>query len=107
MLSPYIFLFYIFIYFKRIESLNFLSNRASSSIYNKKLAIEQNNHVKLKSQILHSTQGDAITIETPKREINIPSFLELLKYGIPTLGIWLLQPILSLIDTAVIGKFCY
>ncbi len=31
------------------------------------------------------------------------SYKELVRFGLPTLGIWLLQPILSLIDTAVIG----
>eukprot|EP01038_Epipyxis_sp_PR26KG_P004380 gene4380-6195_t len=34
---------------------------------------------------------------------SIPSTLELIKFGLPTLGIWLLQPILSLIDTSVVG----
>ena len=33
----------------------------------------------------------------------VPSAKELLQFGLPTLGIWLLQPILSLIDTSVIG----
>ena len=33
----------------------------------------------------------------------VPSVKELLQFGLPTLGIWLLQPILSLIDTSVIG----
>ena len=36
-------------------------------------------------------------------EPSMPSTIELLGFGIPTLGIWLLQPILSLIDTAVVG----
>jgi Na+-driven multidrug efflux pump len=33
----------------------------------------------------------------------VPTVVDLLKFGLPTLGIWLLQPILSLIDTSVIG----
>ncbi len=31
------------------------------------------------------------------------SMAELVKFGLPTLGIWLLQPILSLIDSSVVG----
>ena len=33
----------------------------------------------------------------------VPGVMELVRFGLPTLGIWLLQPILSLIDTSVIG----
>lgn len=34
---------------------------------------------------------------------HIPSYKELIGFAVPTLGIWLLQPILSLIDTSVVG----
>jgi hypothetical protein len=33
-----------------------------------------------------------------------PSTQELLQFGLPTLGVWFLQPVLSLIDSAVIGR---
>lgn len=35
--------------------------------------------------------------------LSVISYKELIAFGLPTLGIWLLQPILSLIDTAVVG----
>eukprot|EP01041_Mallomonas_annulata_P009626 gene9626-20009_t len=34
----------------------------------------------------------------------VPTVKELLRFGLPTLCIWLLQPILSLIDSAIVGK---
>jgi Na+-driven multidrug efflux pump len=36
-------------------------------------------------------------------DLPIPTVKELINFGLPTLGIWLLQPILSLIDTSVVG----
>ena len=44
-----------------------------------------------------------ITSETSTKALVVPTILDLCKFGLPTLGIWLLQPILSLIDTSVIG----
>ena len=44
-----------------------------------------------------------ITSETSAKALVVPTILDLCKFGLPTLGIWLLQPILSLIDTSVIG----
>lgn len=46
--------------------------------------------------------------ETSSGNINnlnstVPTVNELLRFGLPTLGIWLLQPILSLIDSSVVG----
>jgi len=40
---------------------------------------------------------------TPSSNDIAPSVGELIKFGLPTLGIWLLQPILSLIDSSVVG----
>lgn len=34
----------------------------------------------------------------------VPSTGDLLRFGLPTLGVWFLQPVLSLIDSSVIGK---
>eukprot|EP01031_Cornospumella_fuschlensis_P034518 gene34518-41794_t len=41
--------------------------------------------------------------ENVQNASGVPSYLEYGKFGLPTLGVWLLQPILSLIDTAVVG----
>jgi Na+-driven multidrug efflux pump len=47
--------------------------------------------------------SDAPTSEEEISTQVVPTILDLVKFGLPTLGIWLLQPILSLIDTSVIG----
>lgn len=47
------------------------------------------------------TTGDYTTCRKEQQEV--PSVNVLFKFGLPTLGIWLLQPILSLVDTSVIG----
>jgi Na+-driven multidrug efflux pump len=57
---------------------------------------ESNNQIKLQSL---NTASNHIK----KLEKSIPSTSELINFALPTLGIWLLQPILSLIDTSVIG----
>ena len=49
-----------------------------------------------------SSSATALQDRSPK-QLNVPTAVDLLKFGLPTLGIWLLQPILSLIDTSVIG----
>lgn len=51
-----------------------------------------------------STSSSTSLISSPS-EPALPTTMELLGFGLPTLGIWLLQPILSLIDTAVVGMF--
>lgn len=44
------------------------------------------------------------TIEDPIVEkLDIPSYSRLLSFGGPTLAIWLLQPVLSLIDSVAVG----
>ena len=55
-------------------------------------------------QLLSTVSSDFPTVvESAAKELTVPSVMDLLKFGLPTLGIWLLQPILSLIDTSVIG----
>ena len=49
-----------------------------------------------------SSQSAALETRTTGGPV-VPTVTDLLKFGLPTLGIWLLQPILSLIDTSVIG----
>ena len=51
-----------------------------------------------------STSSSAALLQDgSSKQTTVPTALDLLKFGLPTLGIWLLQPILSLIDTSVIG----
>lgn len=50
-----------------------------------------------------SSSNSATLVAGTPVEPAVPTVLDLLKFGLPTLGIWLLQPILSLIDTSVIG----
>ena len=47
-----------------------------------------------------------LATSTPLEDVRIqvPSVRDLLKFGLPTLGVWFLQPVLSLIDSSVIGK---
>lgn len=42
-------------------------------------------------------------LDIPFEKPSLPSNWELAKFGLPNLAIWLLQPILSLIDTSVLG----
>ena len=42
-------------------------------------------------------------INTPANERKLPTDKELLVFGLPTLAVGLLQPVLSLIDTSVVG----
>lgn len=37
--------------------------------------------------------------------VGIPNTWELIKFAIPTLGIWVSSPILSLVDSAVVGRY--
>lgn len=46
--------------------------------------------------------GDQV-IRVDSEQRKVPKTAELAKFALPTLGIWLLQPILSLIDTSVVG----
>jgi Na+-driven multidrug efflux pump len=50
-----------------------------------------------------SASKSAASVTRIAGEPVVPTVVDLLKFGLPTLGIWLLQPILSLIDTSVIG----
>jgi Na+-driven multidrug efflux pump len=50
-----------------------------------------------------SASKSAVSVTRIAGEPVVPTVVDLLKFGLPTLGIWLLQPILSLIDTSVIG----
>lgn len=43
------------------------------------------------------------TIRPPPVPV-LPTTMELIQFGIPTVGVWLLQPLLSLIDSCVIGR---
>ena len=55
------------------------------------------------SRLRDSKDKESILIgDSDGRSIS-PSVIELLRFGLPTLGIWLLQPILSLIDSSVVG----
>lgn len=59
---------------------------------------------------LHDASASSDVLEaTPQKPSTQkrPSMKDLLVFGLPTLGIWLLQPILSLIDTAVVGMSKY
>jgi hypothetical protein len=47
--------------------------------------------------------ADAPTTPAAFPEKPIPSMSELLAFGLPTMAIYLLQPVLSLIDTSMIG----
>jgi Na+-driven multidrug efflux pump len=59
---------------------------------------------KLSNFPLSATSSKSAALETRiTEEPVVPTVVDLLKFGLPTLGIWLLQPILSLIDTSVIG----
>lgn len=59
---------------------------------------------KLNFQIQSAVSSDfPVVNETSVKASVVPTIVDLLKFGLPTLGIWLLQPILSLIDTSVIG----
>jgi Na+-driven multidrug efflux pump len=72
-------------------------------------------HVQPSGTRLHTSIGSdpihaASSLSSPSYEVQaapgaspIPEYKELLKFAMPTLGIWLLQPILSLIDTTVVG----
>ena len=52
---------------------------------------------------------DAVSLEKLQKDeeaaelMKAPSIIELLIFGVPTLGSWLLQPVLSLIDSSVVG----
>jgi Na+-driven multidrug efflux pump len=50
-----------------------------------------------------TSSSAAVLKDGSSKQTTVPTALDLLKFGLPTLGIWLLQPILSLIDTSVIG----
>lgn len=51
-----------------------------------------------------STAGEGLThAPDTSSQILPPSYREIFKFGLPTLGIWLLQPILGLIDSSFIG----
>lgn len=52
----------------------------------------------------NSNPASTLTITTEPETPSIPSTRELLTFGLPTLGVWLLQPVLSLIDSLVIGR---
>ena len=54
---------------------------------------------------LSLSTSSSTSLISSQPEPTLPSTMELLSFGLPTLGIWLLQPILSLIDTAVVGMF--
>ena len=41
--------------------------------------------------------------EAESAEVSVPSMSELIKFCLPTLGIWLSAPLLSLIDTSIVG----
>jgi Na+-driven multidrug efflux pump len=62
----------------------------------------------LKQQSLSTKQTFAIQVSASSMsdlsEPNVPSTKELLKFALPTLGVWFLQPVLSLIDSGVIGR---
>ena len=64
----------------------------------KRIAVSQPSLTSTSSTTSSSILDDQISIKSM-----VPSVKELLQFGLPTLGIWLLQPILSLIDTSVIG----
>lgn len=55
------------------------------------------------SQLQATADSVGCQQSTGKGTSLVPSAVELIRFGLPTLGIWLLQPILSLIDTAVVG----
>jgi len=50
-----------------------------------------------------TSSAEAPEALTTTDDLKVPSMSELLKFGFPILCIWLLQPILSLIDTSVVG----
>ena len=55
------------------------------------------------SRLSSTKSSDVPTVEERVNKAVVPTINDLIKFGLPTLGIWLLQPILSLIDTSVIG----
>ena len=55
------------------------------------------------SRLSSTKSSDVPTVEERVSKAVVPTVNDLIKFGLPTLGIWLLQPILSLIDTSVIG----
>lgn len=60
-------------------------------------------HVKLavpKSRVFSVSE---LATTVPYEHKEVPKTSELIRFALPTLGIWLLQPILSLIDTSVVG----
>lgn len=55
-------------------------------------------------QLSATSSAKSVALDTRTTEGPVvPTVADLVKFGLPTLGIWLLQPILSLIDTSVIG----
>jgi Na+-driven multidrug efflux pump len=53
--------------------------------------------------LLRSSEVLDLPAEVVQKEFAVPTVTELINFGLPTLGIWLLQPVLSLIDTSVVG----
>lgn len=64
-------------------------------------SFHQRRHVVASNQ--RKTFVDLTPDYVQEKRKNIPSTANLLSFGLPTLGIWLLTPILSLIDTSVVG----
>ena len=61
------------------------------------VVLDQNNPLKDDDIDEEADQSQAVGVDSPI------STRELLEFAVPTLGIWILQPVLSLIDSAVVG----
>jgi len=43
--------------------------------------------------------------EQPPSQFHVPSVRQILQFAIPAIGVWLCSPLLSMIDTSVVGLF--
>jgi Na+-driven multidrug efflux pump len=87
-----------------VQNVQLSSSYSSLSISRIRPKLLPRQRIQSNFKLLSTTlSSDAPTSEEAISTQVVPTILDLVKFGLPTLGIWLLQPILSLIDTSVIG----
>lgn len=84
-----------------IESNAYDNASSSSSAAAMLLATTHEYHSNSSSHDINNTNPDINNIS--RTNVVIPTIKELMALGFPILGIWLLQPILSLVDSSILG----
>jgi len=82
-----------------IESNTYDDNTSSTSA----LTTIHNNHSHRLHNVSNNSHQDIICTPNVTTTVSIPTIRELMILGFPILGIWLLQPILSLVDSSILG----